>query len=105
MGLISFFVPLTNDYFCAEGDTTCAQTTYGSGWSNIGGSMIMLIFWLLVIAGIIFLARYLVRRQENGDHHHHHEEKTALGILHERYAKGEINKEEYENKKKDILGQ
>ncbi len=64
----------------------------------------MIVFWLLVIAGIIFLARYLVRRQENGDHHHHYE-KTALDILHERYAKGEIGKEEYEDKKKDILGQ
>jgi len=62
----------------------------------------MIVFWLLAIAGIIFLVRYLVRRQENDDHHHHHE-KTALDILQERYAKGEISKEEYESKKKDIL--
>ena len=102
MSLINFFIPLTNDYFCAEGDATCSQATYGSGWGYIGGSMVMIVFWLLVIAGIIFLARYLVRRQENGDHRHHYE-KTALDILQERYAKGEINKEEYENKKKDLM--
>ena len=103
IGLLNLFVPLANDAFCAEGDITCSQATYGSGWGYIGGSMVMLIFWLLVIAGIIFLARYLVRRQEDGDHHHYHHEKTALDILQERYAKGEINKEEYESKKKDIL--
>ncbi len=102
MSLINLFIPLANDYFCAEGDVTCAQTTYGSGWGYIGGSMVMIVFWLLIIAGIISLARYLVRKQENNDHHYHHE-KTALDILQERYAKGEINKEEYESKKRDLL--
>lgn len=91
---------MMNEYFCAEGDVTCSQLTYGSGWGYVGGSTVIIIFWLLAIAGIIFLARYLVRRQENGDYHHH--EKSALEILQERYAKGEINKEEYESKFRDI---
>jgi putative membrane protein len=60
------------------------------------------IFWILIIVGIVFLIRWLIdqgrtnKKMLSG-------EKSALEILKRRYAKGEINKEEFEQKKKDLL--
>lgn len=54
------------------------------------------ILWLiLIVAGIVFLVRYL-RGEKSGFG------KSALDILRERYAKGEIDKAEFEAKKKDL---
>jgi putative membrane protein len=65
---------------------------WGMGW------ILMIIFWGLVVVGLIFLIRYLIgaTRGTNG-------KESALDILKKRYARGEINKEEFEQKKKDLL--
>jgi putative membrane protein len=71
---------------------------YGMGW---GWMIIMAVFWISVIVGIIFLIRWVVL-SANKDRGLKHEE-TALDILKKRYAKGEINKDEFEEKKKDLI--
>ncbi len=67
---------------------------YGMGW---GWSIIMMAFWISVIVGIIFLIRWVVlssdRKRETKS------EDSAMDILRNRYARGEINKEEFEEKK------
>ncbi len=70
---------------------------YGMGW---GWSIIMMVFWIAVIVGIIFLIRWIAlstdsRRETSA-------EDSAMEILRNRYARGEINKEEFEEKKKDL---
>jgi putative membrane protein len=67
------------------------------GWWGIGW-IFMLIFWALVIVGIIFLIKYLSRTNK-----YVKAEESALEILKKRYARGEINKEEFEQKKRDLL--
>jgi len=59
----------------------------------------MIVFW----AAIIFFIVWIVKEARKGD-----TEKTnsrsALDILRERYAKGEIDKKEFEERKKDLIG-
>ncbi len=71
---------------------------YGMGW---GWSIIMLVFWISVIVGIIFLIRWVVLSSDR--RHGAKTEDSALEILRQRYARGEINKQEFEEKKKDLI--
>ena len=58
----------------------------------------MLLFWVLVILGIVVLVRWMGR----GTSPELPPGKTALDILKERYARGEIEREEFEQKKRDL---
>jgi putative membrane protein len=60
--------------------------------------LMMLVFWALVIAGLVFGICWLARqgRQERPD--------RALDILRERYARGEVDKEEFEARRRDLDG-
>jgi putative membrane protein len=58
----------------------------------------MIIFWGLIIWGIVALVRW----NRHGHQVMTSSSESALEILKTRYAKGEINKEEYEEKKKTI---
>ena len=54
-------------------------------------------FWVAIILGLFFLIRSIMSKKSP-------EERRAIDILDERYAKGGLNREEYLEKKKDILG-
>lgn len=70
---------------------------YGNGFEHIFFS----IFWIVVIVvGIVVLVR-LVRHGKPMRWCSHHD--SALNLLKERYVKGEISKEEFEEKKRVIL--
>jgi putative membrane protein len=69
---------------------------YGVGWVM---GIINIIFWIVVIIGVIYLIKWLSASSKQDDRSTK-SENTALDILRERYAKGEINKEEFEEKKK-----
>lgn len=61
----------------------------------------MLAFWVLVIAGIVWLVRNM-SSDAGGSRTSAH--GSPLDILKTRYAKGEITKEQFESMKKDIHG-
>ncbi|NWF92484.1 MAG: SHOCT domain-containing protein [Syntrophaceae bacterium] len=65
---------------------------WGMGW------IFMIVFWGLVVLGLIFLIRWLVGITKTT-----RVEESALEILKKRYARGEIDKEEFEQKKKDLV--
>jgi putative membrane protein len=71
---------------------------YGYGYGMMGGGygIIGLIFCILVLIGLVLLIKYLWKGSaKRGD--------SAIEILKKRYASGEITKEEFEEKKKDVV--
>jgi putative membrane protein len=60
----------------------------------------MLLFWGLIIAAIVMLVRGFGAK--SGGSEPGPREKTALDILGERYAKGEIDKAEFQEKRRDL---
>lgn len=75
------------------------------GWGMGIGFFSMILFWALIILGIVAAIRWLMResqdRPEQGGHAPSHN-KTPLEIVQERYARGEIDRAEYEQKKRDL---
>ncbi len=60
-----------------------------------------ILFWVVIIAGVVLLAKWLLQRGQNKEGSRVNEE-SALDILAKRYAKGEIDRETFEQMKKDI---
>lgn len=77
---------------------------YNSGfmpWGMLTGSLMM----VLVTVGVILLIRYLFRSGQWQDGHQtsaFQAPQDAMSILKERYAKGEITREEYVGMREDI---
>lgn len=67
-------------------------------WGGFGiiGWLSMILFWGLLILGVVALLRYLTRSGQGK------EDKTPVDILKERYAKGEINKKQFEEMKNGL---
>lgn len=68
------------------------------GFMGLGGGF-MLLFWVLLILLIVWLVRATLPASGGAPGR----EKSAMDILKERYARGEIDKEEFESMRKDLM--
>lgn len=97
--IINYLIPVAQAH--TEDDAFGHHMFSDYGFMGMGGSFMggifMILFWVLVIAGIVYLVKYLSQNQNKK------QDKTPLDILKERYAKGEIDKEEFEKRKKDLV--
>jgi putative membrane protein len=75
----------------------------GNGMMDGGMGIWMLlgtVFWILLIVGIVLLVVWVAQKVMGGGAGR---TESVLEILKKRYARGEISKEEYEEKKRDLL--
>ena len=74
------------------------------GW-GYGYGLLHMIIWLVILVAIVAGVVWLVRAAaQPGAHHFSARPSPGLQLLDERYARGEINREEYLQKKQDIAG-
>ncbi len=73
---------------------------YGMGWHWLG-CLGMAFFWLVLVLLVLAAVKYL-----KGDRHSNdpdgERKPEALAVLEERYARGEIDREEYLQKRDDL---
>ncbi|MEX0680348.1 MAG: SHOCT domain-containing protein [Balneolales bacterium] len=62
-----------------------------------GGGWMMIFWWIVIIAVVIVVIRALIKNNKQDKH------ETPMDILKRRYANGEIEKEEFEERKKELL--
>lgn len=69
---------------------------WGPGWGMFG--LMHVLWWILIVVAIVVLIRGIGGRHAPRPP----SEDRALAILRERYARGEIDKTEFENRKRDL---
>jgi putative membrane protein len=81
---------------------------YGPQWGMMGGyggyGGFGMIVWIIILIAIVALVVWLVRSVASPGMHNLPRRSSGLEVLEERYARGEINRDEYLQKKKDIGG-
>ncbi len=78
------------------------------GWGGYGhmqywggstlGWIFNIIIWAVIILGLVGVIRWFIYPRET-----RRADKTPIDILKERYARGEIDKQEFEEKKRDLM--
>ncbi len=72
----------------------------GNGFGMGFGGGFMWLFWILLIVVIVWAVKAAGGNREKPPG----KQKSALDILKERYARGEIDQDEFEQKRKDLDG-
>ncbi len=68
-----------------------------NGYGNVWG-IFMMLFWVVVLVIVVAVVLRLLKQHEVSINY----KLNAIDIVKERYAKGEINKDEYEQLVKDL---
>jgi putative membrane protein len=73
---------------------------WGMGWLWM---LMGIAFWILVVLALVYLVKYLIQTTRQGEGRSTAGPGSPLDILKERYARGEIDREEFQSRKKDLM--
>lgn len=99
--VIAMVVPAVLGSVYGWGDGYPSMMGWGFGWMMWFMPMFMIAFWGLVIWAVVAVVQGVSRASGSGPTASR--EEPALEILKRRYARGEISREEYEEKKRDLV--
>ncbi len=76
-----------------------------AGWMHGDGWLVGLAFWIMIVLGVVLAASIWGARRRPGEHGGGDDagsSQTPLDILRRRYARGDISKEEFEQRRRDL---
>jgi putative membrane protein len=76
----------------------------GLGLMSLVGFLVVIVFWGLIITALVLGIRWLIRADRRGQQPPTPPTDTPLDVLKHRYAKGEIDEDEYERRRKTLTG-
>ena len=78
---------------------------YGWGWGSwLGMGVVMILFWALVIAAIVALVGYLRGSRDDSRSTSTGDRERPEELLAERFARGEIDEQEYQRRRELLRG-
>ncbi len=66
-------------------------------WNGMGGGVMMIFWWVIIIVATGAVVTWIAKQNPQSG-----KKPSALNTLKDRYARGEISKKEFEEKKRDI---
>jgi len=73
---------------------------YGMAGGFGFGGIFMILWWVLIIVGIVVLVKWMIT--SSGGDGRSGGDSSALDILKQRYARGEIDEQEFQKRKRDL---
>ena len=75
---------------------------HGGMGFGMGGWILMVLLWVLLIVGIVVLVKWLISSSGSDSRQSEARRGRALEILRERYARGEIDHEEFDERRRRL---
>ena len=76
----------------------------GLGLVSLFGFVVVIVFWGLIITALVLGIRWLIRADRRGQQPPAAATPDPLEVLRHRYAKGEIDEEEFDRRRKTLTG-
>jgi putative membrane protein len=77
------------------------QAHEGMGWWMVFGGILMILFWAGIIALAVWVFARLAGHEDSGSPTGR--KSNPLDIARERYARGEINREQFDQIRRDLI--